>query len=137
MILKNRGFTLVEVIISIAVLSIICVIFLQLFVKAKDISDQSSELDQSLRLTNTGIEYLRAVKNLDDLNEMKYFSTFERVETAEGFELTKGYDSSFQVTDSEAAYQLHFAFTVLDSIDTTSINLFQEVAKAIHQDVKN
>ena len=43
---NNKGFTLIEIIISIAVLSIISAIFLELFIKADSVQKQGKILDE-------------------------------------------------------------------------------------------
>lgn len=43
--LDNKGFTLIEVIVSIAILSIVSVVVLRLFILAHDINEKSREID--------------------------------------------------------------------------------------------
>lgn len=66
----RRGFSLIEVIISIAVLSILCVVFLQLFIKARDISDQSYVLDESVRIVNSYIEEIKGSDSMQSIKKM-------------------------------------------------------------------
>lgn len=76
MIKKNDGFTLIEVIFSIAFLSIISVIILRLFVAASGIDNNSDLVDiASLHATNE-IENVKALQYVDeDMTTEKYYSS--------------------------------------------------------------
>ncbi len=75
--IANQGFTLVEVIISIAVLSILCVIFLQLFIKADSIADDAKVLDESIIITNNSLELLKGVNSVNDIKTSVLFEHFD------------------------------------------------------------
>jgi len=104
---QNCGFTLVEVIISIAVLSILCIIFLQLFVKAKDISDRSSEIDQSVRLITSHLDSIKGFGSLTRITSSKEFAWMEKKVDGDTFGLSGYLNSEFEETqESDAPYLL-------------------------------
>ena len=86
---NEKGFTLVEVIISIAVLSILSVIFLQLFVKADVILDESRVLDAAIVEANTAIEQLKGADSIEGLKNDPLFESYEWKNHDEPYELTK------------------------------------------------
>ena len=60
---NNKGFTLIEIIISIAVLSIISAIFLELFIKADAVQKQGECIDNQVFLISNLMEMLMAEKD--------------------------------------------------------------------------
>ncbi len=86
---NEKGFTLVEVIISIAVLSILCVIFLQLFVKADTVLDDSKILDQVIVDTGTAVEQVKSVASLEALTKDKLFKDYEIAEKEDALVMTR------------------------------------------------
>jgi len=62
---SNKGFTLIEIIISIAVLSIISAIFLELFIKADSVQKQGKILDDKVFLISNLLETLIAEDDID------------------------------------------------------------------------
>ena len=135
---SDRGFTLVEVIISIAVLSILCVIFLQLFVKASDISDSAHELDQSVTLTNSTLEIVKSVGAIDEIQNSKYFNDFEMIITPDGIELSKTYNETFKYDSEDKIYQMIISLTQKEEIVNSAIKLYDvncEVVKVEDQSI--
>lgn len=111
---NEKGFTLVEVIISIAVLSILCVIFLQLFVKADTVLDDSKILDQVIVDTGTAVEQVKAMVSLEALTKDNLFKDYEIAEKEGSLVMTKSLLSdrdqdyiltiSLELQDSQASY---------------------------------
>jgi len=77
LIANEQGFTLVEVIISIAVLSILCLVFLQLFIKADEIADTSSAADQAVLVTNNAFELIKGIDSVDDFSDEELFGDYD------------------------------------------------------------
>lgn len=132
---KNKGFTLVEVIISIAVLSILCVIFLQLFVKANDISKKSHAIDQSIRIVSSQIESLKGYGNLSVVKKSEEFS-WMTYSVEDGSDVFKGnLTKDFIKNSDDTYYQLFISLEpVKNESDSSraSIQLFQVTGKIIH-----
>lgn len=76
---EERGFSLVEVIISIAVLSILCGFFLQLFIKANDIGQKTEQYDQAIAQVNSTIEVIAKVGLAQEELE-RYYPTIEQIQ---------------------------------------------------------
>ncbi|MBN2222726.1 MAG: type II secretion system protein [Vallitaleaceae bacterium] len=113
--MENKGFTLIEVIISIAVLSIICVIFLQLFIKSGDIVKGSKELDRAVIVTNSALEQIKGIKNMNKLQSSKYFDKAEFVYgevlgLQKQVEIRFNLNSSFDYVAKNDTYQLKITF---------------------------
>lgn len=135
---NNKGFTLVEIIISIAVLSVLCVVFLQLFVKASDISDKAHELDASVTLINSTMEIVKSVASLSEIDKAKYFNDFESSETSNGMLLTKTFNKAFKFDQENAIYQMVITLKLNDEVVNSTIKLYDikcEVVKEEDQSV--
>lgn len=128
---SDKGFTLVEVIISIAILSILCVIFLQLFVKASDISDSANELDQSVTLTNSIMEIVKSVGEVSEIENSKYFNDFEMTSSDSGFVLTKTYNDSFKHDSEELVYQMIITLNEKEAIVNSEITLYDVTCEVV------
>lgn len=129
--IQDKGFSLIEVIISIAVLSILCVIFLQLFIKAQSISDQSYALDESVRITGSYIEEIKGTASLPQIKELPSFSWMEYSDTNGklnfdgGF--TKDFTPSAHVTDG--AYKISIT---LSPYEEDASSMLSEGSKSVH-----
>ncbi len=101
---KESGFTLVEVIISIAVLSILCVIFLQLLVKADSILDDSMVLDQVIMDAGTGVEQAKSMTSLESFSKDNLFKDYDIVVKKDSLIMTK---SLLEDLDGEYLLTIH------------------------------
>jgi len=128
---NNKGFTLVEIIISIAILSILCVVFLQLFVKASDISDRAHELDESVTLTNSTMELVKSIGSIAEMEKAKYFSDFEIIEIADGYKLIKTFNKAFKYDNKDIIYNMVTTLIQHDSIDNSNIKLYDVKCEVI------
>lgn len=98
---EKKGFSLIEVIISIAVLSILCVIFLQLFIKAQNISDQSFVLDESVRIVNSYLEEIKGNKSLNSIKALESMAWLQFNKTDTGYVFEGSFDEVFHAVESE------------------------------------
>ena len=67
---RNSGFTLVEMIISVAFLAIISVIIVQLFISAKNLSLKAHDLDQSVFISKKIIAAFKSCEHPEDFAEI-------------------------------------------------------------------
>lgn len=107
---KSDGFTLVEVIISIAILSVASVVALQLFITSQDMNTDSRHADiASVQATNF-IENIRAY----DSTHAMLTNTHGMEATASGFHSELYYDRSFDAvaSPSEGVYLLSCDLTL-------------------------
>lgn len=70
---NQEGFTLVEVIISIAVLGLICAVVLRLFVLANEVSEQSRIEDIASIYASNAIEVCKQSIKLDEIKQHSFF----------------------------------------------------------------
>lgn len=130
---NNKGFTLVEVIISIAVLSIISVIFLQLFVKAKEIDDSTYQLDRSVMITNSAIEQIKALADLTTIESAEYFNHYIVSRTTEGLSLVSYFDDTMSLLLQEnEKYKLQIDVVLKDELADKSSGFYDIVGKMVN-----
>lgn len=135
---NNKGFTLVEVIISIAVLSIISVIFLQLFVKAKEVDDLSFRLDRSVMETNSAIERIKAVGSLDKISDSEYFSLYTFLEEDSGIVMTCFFDKQMQLTeDKSSRFELIIKITRNEETSDGFVGLYSIYCKVSNNETNS
>lgn len=114
---QQEGFTLVEVIISIAILGLICAVVLRLFVLSNEVSEQSRIEDvASIHATNA-IEVCKQAKNLDEIKKHPFFAN-AKLSKDESLKLEGviEYDNYWQALPVDTAgvatdtvFQLHFS----------------------------
>jgi len=103
---KENGFTLIEVILSIAMLSIVSVIVLRLFIVSHEVNEASHQID----LAN-----LEAIKIMEDFSAYPDFTAFTHMytwlkEEQNQWTGTQLYDGTFNPTNS-GTYQMTLSFT--------------------------
>ncbi len=124
---NNKGFTLIEIIISIAVLSIISAIFLELFIKADTVQKQGKSLDNKAFLISNLFEILTAEENIEGFIEQSAPATKQA--EGERTELIFYYDRMLQaVAEEKSQYTLHLEFKKTEALK--SGNLYVVTAKA-------
>lgn len=134
---NNKGFTLVEVIISIAVLSVLCVIFLQLFVKASDISDRAHELDESVTLTNSTMEIVKSIGSINELENVKYLNEFSIDIKEDEIIMLKNYNEAFQYESEIGVYQMFITLKPKQAIENSLIQLYDIKCEVFKVEDKN
>lgn len=129
--MKDKGFTLIEVIISVAALSILSIYLVQLFIKADNLNKRAYELDQSVVLTQNVLELIEQADTPLLQSNKLYPLVWEKSET--------GYDSVLYLNDvfqslaseEQSAYALKISAKELKS-DINGKNLY-EISLAIHR----
>lgn len=104
----SRGFTLIEVIVSLAVLSIASVFILQLFVTAAQLNDNARDTDQANALITTALEDFIACA---DPRSFATDAMPHRLSTPEDAHMAGYFDEHWQPCAPEAA-----AFRVLGTL---------------------
>lgn len=103
---KEHGFTLIEVILSIAILSIVSVVVLRLFVVSNDLNESSKIVDYASLMAVNHIEELKSYQELD-----AYLATHPFIDNQE--DTLSGsliYDTNFDLNQN-GAYQLDIILT--------------------------
>ena len=122
--MKNKGFTLIEVIISVAALSILSIYLVQLFIKADNLNKRAYELDQSVVITQNILELIeQADTPLVKANEL-YSLIWEKSNA--GYDSILYLDDGFQSTASkeQSAYALNISAKELKN-DINGKNLYE------------
>jgi Tfp pilus assembly major pilin PilA len=112
---KRKGFTLVELIISVGTLAIAGTIMIQLFMSAKDMAVRASDLDAGVFLGNRIVESIKAERwEYEPLNEMytqyamRYGNEMEKI----GF-----YDLDWEAVDENSKDKVFQVNVTLSSDD--------------------
>lgn len=122
--MKNKGFTLIEVIISVAALSILSIYLVQLFIKADNLNKRAYELDQSVVLTQNVLELIAQADTPLLESNKRYPFVWEKTDN--------GYDSVIYLNDvfesmaseEQSAYALNISAKELKS-DINGKNLYE------------
>ncbi len=94
---RKKGFSLIEILLSIAIFSILSVFVLQMFSTAKKLNENARELDRSVLVAETIFERIQA----------KQFTNFE--EESDTSVMTFHYDGDWKpidTTDFESVYRV-------------------------------
>ena len=128
--MKNNGFTLIEVIISIVILSIAGAIVLQLFVAADRMSKNSRELEMASLAAANGIEVIKSSASLQEVIKDSFFEDAKAEETKDGLSILLFYDDTFRASSSEQAY---YKLELMLTLDTSNLDgqLFQVTSEVI------
>ena len=129
---KKRGFTLAEMIISVAILSVVTINVLQMFVATKNIVTKSYEMDEAVRISKNIIEFISTGQEIDKNSSYDVISSMNY----EGGVYTVEFDKNFAVSNSEnALYKL--TMTNVKKENLNDINIKIERLKPYIMDNKN
>lgn len=70
---RKKGFSLVEILLSVAVFSILSVFVLQMFATAKNLNEDARELDRSVLIAESIFERIQAAQSFESLDGQKGF----------------------------------------------------------------
>ncbi|MGP1568462.1 MAG: type IV pilus modification PilV family protein [Peptoanaerobacter stomatis] len=119
---KNKGFTLAEMIISVAILSVVSIYILQMFLATKNLSIKSYEIDKSLRISKNIIELVSAgqdIENSEDalLSKMRFEYGAYKLDFDSNFDLAnennKLYTMTMSIKKEDGLNQIDIEFTRL------------------------
>ena len=116
---KKRGFTLAEMIIAVAILSVASMYVVQMLVVTKNLRTRSYEIDRSVRISKNIIELIssgESVTNSKDdlLLKMK----------AENGMYILNFDEDFNISDeNNALYKLFMTMDTKDGLDNLNIKI--------------
>ncbi len=102
-LLKNEGFTLIEVIMSIAILSIVSAVVLQLFITSMGLNNKSRTIDVAGVYAANAIENLKAL-TLDEARVIKQDHEWL-------------YDSDWQLINNNKSAQFKLVVKLRENID--------------------
>ncbi|MDA3846141.1 MAG: type II secretion system protein [Vallitaleaceae bacterium] len=108
---SDKGFTLIEMILSIMILAIVSGVVIQLFVVSQDLGDRAKEADYA---TFTASNAMEVVKSVDDPGTIMNHEFFREADVVDGdvILLQLFYDEDYQVTTkANASYILSVYIT--------------------------
>jgi hypothetical protein len=116
---KRGGFTLAEMIISVAILSVVSVYVVQMLVVTKNLRTRSYETDMSVRISKNIIELISSGEGVSDSNDELLLNM-----EAEDGGYTLSFDEDFKITDKKAAlYKLSMTMDTKDGLDNINIKI--------------
>ena len=116
---KRGGFTLAEMIISVALLSVVSVYVVQMLVVTKNLRTRSYETDMSVRISKNIIELISSGEGVSDSNDELLLNM-----EAEDGGYTLSFDEDFKITDKKAAlYKLSMTMDTKDGLDNINIKI--------------
>ena len=119
---KQKGFTLAEMIISVAILSVVSVYLLQMFVATKNLANKSFEIDQSVRISKNIIELLSSGEKISKDNQNKLLSNMN----LENGNYILNLDDKFEITTSEkSSYKLNLELKQKDGLNDINIKVIR------------
>lgn len=101
---NNKGFTLVEVIISIASLAIICAVLLRLFVLAGDTNDKASNLQNAELCITSTVETIVCADTIYDALDALKIDHEGNISNAQFAVLSNGYDITINISEVSNGY---------------------------------
>ncbi|MDD5017285.1 MAG: type II secretion system protein [Eubacteriales bacterium] len=101
---NNKGFTLVEVIISIAALGIICAVLLRLFVIAGDTSDRAGNIQHAELCVTSTVETLVSSDTIYDGLGALDIDCSDDIVSAEFAYTRDGYDIAIDIEERDGGY---------------------------------
>ncbi len=116
---KKDGFTLVEVIISIAVLSLISVIVLRLFVLSNEVSEKVRIEDVAGVYASNVLEICKSAPSVKDIRENPFFDKANSIGD-DGLVYVLHYNEKWQQTEQDAVFEL--TLKILDKDKGTSLS---------------
>jgi prepilin-type N-terminal cleavage/methylation domain-containing protein len=99
----NKGFTLVEMILSVAFLAIISVVMLQLFINARNLGLKAHDLDQAVQLSKSVIETFKAGDTPADLGKSSLLADSSVLEDGDAVVYKIYFDKEWQVLGKASA----------------------------------
>jgi len=112
LIKRKNGFTLVEMIISVAFLAVISLVLAELFISAQNCLDKAHDLDQSVHIAKKTIETFKAGENPEDFIKSESAHSSDISESGHIITVKTYYDEDWQVLDpSDDMLQSKTAFT--------------------------
>ena len=116
---KRSGFTLAEMIIAVAILSVASVYVVQMLVVTKNLRTRSYETDMSVRISKNIIELISSGEGVSDSNDELLLN----MEAEDGV-YTLSFDEDFKITDKKAAlYKLSMTMDTKDGLDNINIKI--------------
>jgi len=116
---KKKGVSLVELILSIAVLSVLSVYVIQMFITSQTLNRKAEELDYSVLISQSIFEIVEKDKSLDTLFNSPLFKFAQRNENGETLQTILYFDKNWTPlsTDEKKVFTLTFDAQKIQALD--------------------
>lgn len=131
----NKGVSLVEIILSIAILSLLSVYIIQMFILSKKLNSEAEDLDKSVYLSESIFEM---IEREEPFNPEVMFQHVRVQESAMGSEIEVFFDSDWNVTDTaqDKGYVLTLSISEIQALSYTKFDYFIEVDKIENREME-
>ena len=96
---SNKGFTLVEMIISVAFLAVISLVLVELFISAQNCLQKAYDLDQGVHIAKKIVETFKSGDNPEDFINNEIVSISDISELGDNITIRMYYDKAWQMLD--------------------------------------
>lgn len=113
--IKRKGFTLIEIIVSIAIVSFLSIYLIQIFITAKNLNAMAYDLDNSVIVSKSVIESLSAGESIDENSNDIILKSARKISEEPIYKVSLGED--FEPIDSDfvdPTYSLNISFDLID-----------------------
>ena len=116
---KRSGFTLAEMIIAVAILSVASVYVVQMLVVTKNLRTRSYEIDRSVRISKNIIELISSGESVSDSKD----ELLLKMKSEDGRYILN-FDEDFNISDeNNALYKLFMTMDTKDGLDNVNIKI--------------
>ena len=116
---KKRGFTLAEMIIAVAILSVAGMYVVQMLVVTKNLRTRSYEIDRSVRISKNIIELISSGESVTNSKD----DLLLKMKSENGMYILN-FDEDFNISDeNNALYKLFMTMDTKDGLDNVNIKI--------------
>ena len=116
---KKRGFTLAEMIIAVAILSVASMYVVQMLVVTKNLRTRSYEIDRSVRISKNIIELISSGESVTNSKD----DLLLKMKAEDGMYILN-FDEDFNISDeNNALYKLFMTMDAKDGLDNVNIKI--------------
>ena len=116
---KKRGFTLAEMIIAVAILSVASMYVVQMLVVTKNLRTRSYEIDRSVRISKNIIELISSGESVTNSKD----DLLLKMKAEDGMYILN-FDEDFNISDeNNALYKLFMTMDTKDGLDNVNIKI--------------
>lgn len=121
MLFKNKGFTLVEMIISVGILAVVSTFVLKVYLASNQLSQRAYQLDKSVQISRNLVELTTAGEKINSQSKFELLKNMQKTEN--GYDLY--FDKDFNIEKENPTYLLEMKVTDKDGLDNINIKVYK------------
>lgn len=121
MLFKNKGFTLVEMIISVGILAVVSTFVLKVYLSSNQLSQRAYQLDKSVQISRNLVELTTAGEKINSQSKFELLKNMQK--TDNGYDLY--FDKDFNIEKENPTYLLEMKVTDKDGLDNINIKVYK------------